>query len=256
MRPGSGGVNEAVSDRIPILCLGSGAALSSGRQYGCLLIDKAVLLDIGPSAVPQLHRLGIDPTGIDHIFISHLHADHMFGLPFLLLEYCVRYEREEPLYIIGPPGLESMVEQLCSLAWPDMREKGFHPHVPLVFTEIDREGTYRTGEMEVAAVPMEHFGLQAFGYRFTRRGLTFGYTGDTGPGPQIPRLLRGVDVAILELTHASASDDPGHLDLHDVAGLAKQLTAQGTTVMANHIGETPDPIDGVTLCEDGKLYYV
>jgi len=240
------------SRRPSLVCLGSGAALNDGRLYNSLLIGGEILLDLPPTAVPQLHRLGQDLTAINHIFISHLHGDHAFGLPFLLLDYCVRIKREEPLYIIGPSGLEGMTDILCDLAWPEMRQHGFEPHVPLRYVEVEEEGTYSAGDLEFIAIPMKHFTLDAYGYRFEHRGTTYGYTGDTGECTQIHRLLDGVDVAIMELTHPGEDTSGGHLDKEAVSRLTKRLRCQGATVVATHMSADPGPIEGLLLCEDGQ----
>ena len=245
-----------MSDQIPLICLGSGAALTDGRDWSSLLIDGRILLDLPPTAIPQLHRLGVDFSQIETVFISHLHADHIFGLPFLLLEYCIRRCRENPMVIIGPSGLEKITHQLCDLAWPDMREAGFEPCLPLKFVEIPREGSYQAGDLIFSAVPMAHFDLDAFGYRFEHKGRTIGFTGDTGEGAQLKCLLKDVDVAILEMTHPRESDDPGHMNRPAVERLAPWLIAQGSAIFATHMSETPEPIPGVTICEDGKTYWI
>ena len=242
--------------RLPILCLGSGAALSDGRLWNSLLIDGRILLELPTTSVPQMLKLGIDPTQIETIFISHLHADHMFGLPFLLLEYCVRRRRTQPLYIVGPTDLEAVTFQLCDLAWPDLRDVGFEPHVPLHFVEIPDEGTYTVGDLSFETVRMNHYGLSAFGFRFRVGDRLLAYSGDTGDTGDLDRLYDGVDVAIVELTHPHASEDPGHLDAPTVRRLADSLRQHGTKIFATHINGSPDPIEGVTLCEDGKTYWV
>lgn len=245
-----------MSDRLPIVCLGSGAALTDGRQWNSILIDGRIALDFPPTAIPQLHRLGIESTAIDVVFISHHHADHSFGLPFLFLEYCVRYERTEPLYVVGPPGLERRTEATCELAWPDMRAQGFEPRVPIRFVEIRHEGDYRAGDLAFTAIPMEHFGLDALGYRMRVKGRSIAYTGDTGACGQVCRLLDGVDVAIIELTHPVRREDPGHLDVEEFKRLTADLRARGAFVLATHMSGTPPPSNGVTVCEDGRTYYV
>jgi len=202
-----------------------------------------------------MHRLGVDPKAIDVIFISHHHADHSFGLPFLLLEYCVRYAREDPLYIVGPRGIETATEQVCELAWPDMRAKGIRPRVPLRYLEVAEEGAYKAGDLEFQAIPMNHFGLDALGYRFRYRGKTFAYTGDTGGCDQICELIEGADVAVIELTHPRSSDDPGHLDIEEFTRFTAALRARGALVLATHMSATPKPVPGMTICEDGETYY-
>jgi len=242
--------------RIPLTCLGSGAALTDGRRWNSILIDGRILLDLPPTAVVEMRRLGLDLTAIEAILISHLHADHMFGLPFLLLEYCVRLERDRPLFIVGPPGIEERTETLCDLAWPDMRDDGIELHVPVTYVEVSEDGDYRAGGLSLTAIQMEHFNLTAFGYRFTYEGRTIAYTGDTGECEQLQRLLEGADVAVLEWTHSTRSNDPGHMDAPAVAHWMTRLRDQGSRAFATHMMETPDPIEGLTICEDGETYYI
>jgi len=245
-----------LSERISVVCLGSGAALTQGRQWNSLLIDGHILLDLPPTAIPQMHRLGVDPRAIDVVFITHHHGDHNLGLPFLYLEYAVRYEREEPLYVVGPDPVEEIANKAFDLAWPKLREQGIGPRVPIKYVSIEEEGDYSAGDLQFTAIPMEHFGLHALGYRFTYRGRTFAYTGDTGDCEQICRLLDGVDVAIIELTHGTAKEDPGHLDIHEVLRITKGLRARGATVLATHMFDSPAPHKGITICEDGHTFYV
>lgn len=245
-----------MSERISLVCLGSGAALNDGRNWSSLLIDRRILLDLPPTSIPQMLRMDVDFSLIEHVFISHLHADHMFGLPFLLLEYCVRRERQNPMYIIGPPSLEEKTLQLCDLAWPDMKEQGFEPRVPLHFIEIADEGTYQAGSLEFSAIPMEHYTLDALGFRFRYKDRSIGYSGDTAECDDLDRLLEGTDVAILELTHPRESDDPGHMDSPAFERIAKRLTKQRTTVIATHMSSTPGPIPNVAICEDGQTIWI
>jgi ribonuclease BN (tRNA processing enzyme) len=230
--------------------------LTDGRDWNSILIDHRILLDLPPTAVPQMHRLGIDLSCIQWIFISHLHADHAFGLPFLLLEYCIRRVRSTPLHIIGPPGIEEYTFHLCDMAWPQLRTQGFEPKLPLCFLEVCREEKSSVDGLSFRAFPMQHFDLDAFGFRIEYRGRLIAYSGDTGECTQLERLLSGADVAILELTHPAASRDPGHMDAPSFARHARQLVNGNARVFATHMGATPSPIPGVDICEDGKTYWI
>lgn len=204
-----------------------------------------------------MHRHGIDLAAIDVVLISHLHADHVFGLPFLLLEYSVRVARRTPLYIVGPPGLEAQSRTLFSLAWPGMGRAGLRPQGPIEFVEVEPRREVRVADLVVSATPMSHFEMLAFGYRFTCRGVRFAYTGDTGDCCELEELLTDVDVAIMELTHPTAKNDPGHLDVERVSRLTAEARARGTKLFATHMSAPPLVApDGVTVCEDGKTYWV
>lgn len=242
---------------VPLLCLGSAAALSDGRQWNSTLVDGRILLDLPPTAVLQMHRHGVDLAAIDVVLISHLHADHVFGLPFLLLEYAVRCERRTPLYVVGPPGLRAQSETLYALAWPGMAKSGLRPRGPIEYVEVEPRLDVRVADLVVSATPMSHFGMLAFGFRFSCRGVRFAYTGDTGDCCELEELLTDVDVAIMELTHPTLRNDPGHLDVERMAHLTEEARQRGTRFFATHMTAPPAVSPGgVTLFEDGKTYWV
>ncbi len=242
---------------ISLLCLGSAAALSDGRQWNATLIDGRILLDLPPTAVLQMRRHGIDLASLEVVLISHLHADHVFGLPFLLLEYAVRCKRDRPLYIVGPRGLQAQSEALYTLAWPGIRGAGLHPGRMIEYVEVEPWQEVRAADLVVSAVPMSHFGLLALGYRFAYRGLRFAYTGDTGDCCELEELLGDADVAVMELTHPRPKSDPGHLDIERLAFLTEEGRKRGMRLFATHMSERPNqPIEGVTICEDDATYWV
>ena len=239
--------------QLAVTCLGSGAAFGEGRLWSSILLDRRILLDLPPTALFQLHKVGADIAAIDYVFISHFHADHSFGIPFLLLLYHFTLHRDRPLYMIGPRGLEKRTEQLSALAWPELVRKGLAPDLILKYVEVGADGEYRAGGLEFTAVRMEHFGLDAYGYRLSVDGREVAYTGDTGDCPQLYSLVAGADVVITELTHPVPTDDPGHLDSRTVTRIAR---ASAGVVMVTHIGGVPSPIPGAIICHDGETYLV
>lgn len=66
------------------------------------------MIDCGEGTQMQLRKYRIRLGKIHHIFISHLHGDHIFGLFGLLSSYSL-LGREDPLHVFGPEGLEAMV---------------------------------------------------------------------------------------------------------------------------------------------------
>ena len=243
-------------DKIAVTCLGSGAALGRHRLWSSLLLDDRILLGLPPTVIQQLYRLGKTPAEVEHIFISHLHADHHFGLPFFLLLFCYLHEREDPLYIIGPTGIGQASQRLFNLAWPGLKEAGVRPRVPIEYVEVKASGSLSTGSLAFEAVKLKHFDMDAFGYRFTHKGRQIAFTGDTGQCPQLDGLLEGADVVITEFTHVLRVDDPDHLNATTVSQLTKRLRAQGATILATHLSGEPAPIDGLLICQDGETYFV
>ncbi len=72
-----------------------------------------LLLDCGEGAQCQLSRYGLRVLKISYVFITHLHGDHYFGLPGLITSMAL-YGRTEPLVIVGPPALESIMQVLMT----------------------------------------------------------------------------------------------------------------------------------------------
>jgi ribonuclease BN (tRNA processing enzyme) len=106
--------------------LGTGNAfLPNGRLHSLVLIDGIHLVDAPPTALISLRNNGIPANTIETIFITHLHGDHIFGLPFLFLERQYISDREglSPLKIVAAPGARERITELCNLAYPGSLEK-------------------------------------------------------------------------------------------------------------------------------------
>ena len=110
-------------DMREILILGNGGAVSDGLPYNGFLINRSILVEAPPDIMPSLRRSAIDPQSINTIFISHVHADHIFGLPFFLLQRFmddVRYDKHGELVVIGPPGIGAHAKKLMDMAFGEM----------------------------------------------------------------------------------------------------------------------------------------
>ena len=89
--------------------LGTGDAFGSGGRFNTCFhvahLGGAFLIDCGVSSMIAMRKFGVDPNGIQVIFITHLHGDHFGGLPFFILDGQLVSRRTQPLTIAGPPGL-------------------------------------------------------------------------------------------------------------------------------------------------------
>ncbi|MHA2365081.1 MAG: MBL fold metallo-hydrolase [Candidatus Hodarchaeales archaeon] len=112
---------------IEIVILGSGNAFADdGFHQSAHLINyspsKSLLLDCGPTilaSAKQNHR-DINLSNINILLISHLHGDHLAGIPFLLLHYKYLEPRIKPLQIYGPPGLKKHLNLLIQSTYPSI----------------------------------------------------------------------------------------------------------------------------------------
>lgn len=102
--------------------LGCGDAFGSGgRLHTCFHVRAAstrFLMDYGASALIAMRRFGVDPNGVETVFLTHLHGDHFAGLPFLILDAQLVSRRTTPLTIVGPPGLGERLPALMEAMFP------------------------------------------------------------------------------------------------------------------------------------------
>ena len=71
--------------------------------------EKLLMIDCGEGTQQQMLKYGIKYHKIDHIFISHLHGDHYFGLIGLISSMHLN-GRTKPLYLFAPPQIKEILE--------------------------------------------------------------------------------------------------------------------------------------------------
>ncbi len=93
--------------------LGSSAALPTSNRFPSAHLLHAggrfFLIDCGEGTQIRLRQFGINPSKIHHIFITHLHGDHVFGL-FGLLSSLGMMGRKVPLHLFGPRALKEYMK--------------------------------------------------------------------------------------------------------------------------------------------------
>ncbi|HEX2999216.1 MAG TPA: MBL fold metallo-hydrolase, partial [Armatimonadota bacterium] len=101
-----------------LIFLGTGAgAPTRNRHLPSLALRRAgtvFLFDCGEGTQMQLQETAVRPRRIAHICISHLHGDHVLGLPGLLMSLQLG-GREMPLAIHGPLGIAALVRETLRL---------------------------------------------------------------------------------------------------------------------------------------------
>ena len=166
---------------LDLLFLGSGNAFAAeGRAFSSFLLNGRYLFDCGPTVLQQLRKANVSSHDIEVVFISHFHADHFFGLPFLLLDG--HYSgRIRDLTIVGPPGIEAQTEQLIRLGYP-----GLKPNDPHTFkrryVEVSDLFVSNIFELAICASRVDHVDeFPCFAYRVQIGGRSLVYSGDSDP---------------------------------------------------------------------------
>lgn len=116
----------------------------------------ALLVDCGEGTQTAVRTASMGFHAIDAIFITHFHADHISGLPGLLLTIG-NEGRREPVHIYGPAGLRDIVSALCVIA-PELPFK-------VVCHELNGDERLSCIGLDVEVIPLEHR-VPCFGYRF------------------------------------------------------------------------------------------
>ena len=125
--------------------------------------ERCFLIDCGEGTQVQLRKAKARFSKINHIFISHLHGDHCFGLPGLIASFRL-LGRETPLHVYGPKGIKKMLETIFSIT---ETHQGFE----VVYHELDKkesEKIYEDNRVEVYTIPLDHR-IYCNGYLFKEK---------------------------------------------------------------------------------------
>ena len=197
---------------------------------------SSLLIDCGEGAQIALKEKGWSPKPIDIICFTHYHADHISGLPGLLLTMG-NAERVEPLVLVGPKGLERVVTALRTIApelpfplrFVELTETREHMEMGPYHIDayrvnhnvvcygyaisIPRAGRFDVERAKAMEIPMKMWSrlqkgesIEAAGRVYTpdmvlgpaRRGLKVVYCTDTRPVPVIAEYAREADLFICE----------------------------------------------------------
>ncbi|WP_412520762.1 ribonuclease Z [Staphylococcus simulans] len=147
-----------------ITFLGTGAALpTKERNTQAIALNlepysnSIWLFDVGEGTQHQILHHSIKLGKIDHIFITHMHGDHIFGLPGLLTSRSFQGGEDKPLTIIGPRGIKNYVEMTLQASLSRL-------NYPVTFIEIDEQLHYHHKGFTISAYALNH-GIPSFGYR-------------------------------------------------------------------------------------------
>ena len=109
------------------------------------------LIDCGEGTQMQLRKYRVKFSRIRHIFISHLHGDHFFGLPGLISTFLL-LGREAELHIYGPKGIKQAILLLLKLGKA-------YTNYPLYFHELEEttpQVIYEDDKVTVETIPLKH----------------------------------------------------------------------------------------------------
>lgn len=219
--------------------LGSGTAIISKKRkssaYLLELNNNILLFDCGNGAIENLMDTGIQPKDIDHIFITHPHADHMGSLINLLQSmfvaglYFPKLKRSKSLNIHGYKGFINDYTFLRKIMFPE-REEPYQINIHEYPDEIKKFEDLTIQSEMVHHVP-EHFSSVGFRVQSKNEDKTFTYSGDSGYSESLVRLSQNADIALLEAAvsisdYAKKGPHPNHLSPWECGFIAEKSNVQ------------------------------
>jgi ribonuclease Z len=189
-----------------VILLGTGGA--SVQRLGISTLVEAgpirLLFDCGRAPTVRMAQLGIAPHTVTRVFLTHLHSDHVIGIPDLLLMPWLT-GRQTPLEVWGPHGTTAMMDHLQKAfefdihVRRDVDERFPGEGIRVISHDIKQGVVFEKDGLTVTAFLVDHGPVApAFGYRVDYRGQSVALSGDTKPSENLIRFAQGVDVLVHE----------------------------------------------------------
>jgi ribonuclease Z len=215
--------------------LGTSASVpSAARDTTSLLFEngeRATLVDCGGAIVARLGAIGIDPLQVDDIIITHVHSDHVYGLP-LFLDNLALLGRRTPLTIRCHPEHTGFVNDLIAL----FGGSGLPFRVETAALALTASMPARIGGLSLTAAPSDHGRMACAAVRLDGSRGAVVYSSDTRPAESVVELARGAHTLVHEATFPHT--DRGRWGVHSTAREAGEVAAQAGVrrLLLTHVG--------------------
>ena len=210
--------------------LGCSGGIGPGLRTTALMIDEDVLIDCG-SGVGDLSQSELD--GIQHIFLTHGHLDHIAFIPFLV-------DSAFEALVDNPVTIHLQIETLNMLRehifnwqiWPDFAKLPDEKNPVIQYNVITPGQQIKLGNRLIEAIPVTHT-QPALGYRVkSPEDGSFAFSGDTKSTDQFWKVLNsypGLDILIMECAYADHEEA-----LSQIAGHNRPSTLAEDLRKLNH----------------------
>ncbi|RIW33602.1 ribonuclease Z [Bacillus salacetis] len=225
-----------------LLFLGTGAGVPAKLRNVTSIALKLLeernavwLFDCGEATQHQILHTTLKPRKVEKIFITHLHGDHIFGLPGFLGSRSFQGGESE-LTVYGPPGIKDYIEVSLSIS-------GTHLLYPLHIVEIEEGIIFEDDQFTVEVRKLDH-ALPCFGFRVVEKNKPGILQADKlkasgiKPGPLFKKLKNGETVVL---------EDGRVIDGNDFLG----TPIQGRVVTI--LGDTRPSREAVKLAENADV---
>jgi len=202
--------SPADGDDFLVTLLGTGSPPPVMNRFGPGVLVQAggqtLLIDCGRGVTQRLFQLGVKLGTANKLFITHLHSDHIVGIPDLWLTGWLETpfaQRKGAFQVFGPAGTRNMMESLEKAYEWDIRtriadQKLAKENVAVSVTEIKEGVVFDRDGVKVTAFEVDHGPLikPAFGFRIDYGGRSAVVSGDTRFSENLIRYATGTDLLI------------------------------------------------------------
>lgn len=214
---------------LAVTILGNNSALSMHERHQTAQVvtcnEHFFLVDCGENTQTQIVRYKIKRSRINHIFISHLHGDHYYGLPGLLNTYSLT-NRTEELHLYATPELMELIDFQLRVSLSKLS-------FPLKFHPINLPGTLlELPDMSVDCFPVSHR-IPCWGFVFREKRKprkqqgehlkSYAFCADTKYDESILDYVRGADLIYHESTYLDELQSKAENRFHSTSSQAATI---------------------------------
>ncbi len=201
---------------LKVTLLGTGRPAPEIERFGPSTLVEAggntFLFDCGRGVTQRLWQMKIRLGAVNSLFLTHLHSDHVVGIPDLWLTGWLPPpfgRRSTTFRVWGPTGTKEMMSYLERAYQWDIRTRRADEKLPesgvaIVASDIAEGIAYEKDGVKITAFDVDHGDVikPAFGYRIDYAGRSVVISGDTRPSENLVRFAQGADVLIHEVAAA------------------------------------------------------
>ncbi len=205
---------SASADPIKVTLLGTGVPTPRPTSFSASTLIEAgqekLLIDLGRGSTMQLYKLKIPLGAVTASFLTHLHSDHIVGLPDMWLTGWLATpwaSRKGPMALYGPKGTVAMTEHLTKAFADDIRIRIDDEHLDPKAIAFDAKDiaagvVYERNGVKVTAIEVNHGDKikPSFGYVVEYDGHKVVLSGDTKYDERIAKAAEGADLLIHEVS--------------------------------------------------------
>ncbi len=205
------------ADEFRVTLLGTGSPAPIMKRFGPGVLVQAggknLLFDSGRGTTQRLLQSGVQLGKVDALFLTHLHSDHVVGIPDLWLTGWLEAsyaQRKGAFVVYGPVGTQGLMDGLALAYDWDIKariaDQGLKPDaIRAEVAEVKPGVVYDKDGLKVTAIEVDHGEKlkPAFGYRIDHGGRSVTISGDTRFSENLIQHATGTDLLIHQVAAAS-----------------------------------------------------